>query len=250
MVFPEFYMPLQWVSDVLTFVRKTGITVISGLQYVTYNKQAYNNVALFAPVKTGRYLNAALLVREKNDYAPMECELLAIEKYKCKNQKEPVYQAINCNGIQYGIFLCYEFTDIIARSLYKGKVDIIFTPEHNRDTSYFSNIIETTARDLHVFIAQANTSIYGDSRITGPYGRNDRNVMQIKGGDRDDIIVGTIELGKVKKYQQEEKKKFDEKIQQYLKFDKRKVYENEAKMFAEHELKIAKTSARFRTEGI
>lgn len=250
LVFPEFYMPLQWVSDVLTFVRKTGITVISGLQYVTYNKQAYNNVALFAPVKTGRYLNAALLVREKNDYAPMECELLAIEKYKCKNQKEPVYQAINCNGIQYGIFLCYEFTDIIARSLYKGKVDIIFTPEHNRDTSYFSNIIETTARDLHVFIAQANTSIYGDSRITGPYGRNDRNVMQIKGGDRDDIIVGTIELGKVKKYQQEEKKKFDEKIQQYLKFDKRKVYENEAKMFAEHELKIAKTSARFRTEGI
>lgn len=42
----------------------------------------------------------------------------------------------------------------------------------------------TTARDLHVFIVQANTSIYGDSRITGPFGRNDRNVLQIKGGDK------------------------------------------------------------------
>ncbi len=30
-------------------------------------------------------------------------------------------------------------------------------------------------------------SIYGDSRITGPFGRNDRNVLQIKGGDKDDI---------------------------------------------------------------
>ena len=30
------------------------------------------------------------------------------------------------------LFLCYEFTDIIARDLYKDKVDIIFTPEHNR----------------------------------------------------------------------------------------------------------------------
>ncbi|MDE6566554.1 MAG: hypothetical protein K2K70_02335 [Lachnospiraceae bacterium] len=245
LVFPEFYMPLQWVSDVLAFVRKSGITVISGLQYVTYNNQAYNNVALFVPIKTGRYSNAALLVREKNDYAPMECELLAIEKYKCNDQIEPVYQVINCNGISYGIFLCYEFTDIVARSLYKDKVDIIFTPEHNRDTSYFSNIIETTARDLHVFIVQANTSIYGDSRITGPYGRNDRNVIQIKGGDRDDIIVGTIELGKVRKYQQKERIEFDKRIQEYLGFDKGKVYESEKKLFAEHEVKIAKTSARF-----
>ncbi len=113
------------------------------------------------------------------------------------------------NGIRYGIFLCYEFTDIVARSLYKNKVDVIFAPEHNRDTSYFANIIETTARDLHVFIVQANTSIYGDSRITGPYGRNNRNVIQIKGGDRDDIIVGTIELGKVEQYQREEKIEFD-----------------------------------------
>lgn len=249
LVFPEFYMPLQWVSDVLAFVRKSGITVISGLQYVTYNEQAYNNVALFAPVKTGHYSNAALIVREKNDYAPMECELLAIEKYKCINQIKPVYQVINSNGIDYGIFLCYEFTDIVARSLYKNKVDIIFTPEHNRDTSYFANIIETTARDLHVFIVQANTSIYGDSRITGPYGRNDRNVVQIKGGDRDDIIMGTIELEKVRKYQQKEKEEFNKKIQEYLGLDKRKTYEKERKLFSEHELKIAKTSARFGKEN-
>ena len=176
--------------------------------------------------------------------------MLAIEKYKCNDQMKPVYQVINSNGIRYGIFLCYEFTDIVARSLYKDNVDIIFTPEHNRDTSYFANIIETTARDLHVFIAQANTSIYGDSRITGPYGRNDRNVMQIKGGDRDDIIVGTIELGKVRKYQQEEKREFNKRIQEYLEFDKGKVYEYEKKMFAEHEVKIAKTSARFGKDHI
>ena len=38
--------------------------------------------------------------------------------------------------------MCYEFTDITARNLYKDKVDIIFTSEYNRDASYFSNIIE------------------------------------------------------------------------------------------------------------
>lgn len=245
LVFPEFYMPLQWISDVLAFVRKSGITVVSGLQYVTSGHQAYNNVAIFAPVNTGRYTSSVLFAREKNDYAPMERQILALEKYICVDQEKPVYQMINNRGIDYGLFLCYEFTDIIARALYKDKVDIIFTPEHNRDTSYFSNIIETTARDLHVFIVQANTSIYGDSRITGPFGRNDRNVLQIKGGDKDDIIIGTIELGKVKKYQQDEKVDFGNKIQEYLKYNRKQKYEEEQKLFKEQKIKIAKTSARF-----
>ncbi len=245
LVFPEFYMPLQWLSDVLAFVRKSGITVISGLQYVTCEKQAYNNVALFAPVRTGKYRSATLLVREKNDYAPMEREVLAIEKYKCVDQINPVYQLVKNNGIEYGIFLCYELTDIAARCLYKDKVDILFAPEHNRDTSYFSNIIETTARDLHVFIAQANTSIYGDSRITGPYGRNDRNVVQIKGGDEDDVIIGTIELEKVRKYQRREKIEFEKKINKYLRMKSAGKYKMEKEIFGHQDCKIAKTSARF-----
>ena len=245
LVFPEFYMPLQWISDVLAFVRKSGITVVSGLQYMTSGQQAYNNVAIFAPMNTGKYTSAILLAREKNDYAPLERKILALEKYICINQDKPVYQIISNKGIEYGLFLCYEFTDIVARGLYKDKVDIIFTPEHNRDTSYFSNIIETTARDLHVFVVQANTSIYGDSRITGPFGRNDRNILQIKGGDKDDIIIGTIELGKVRKYQQDEKIGFDNKIQEYLNYNRSQKYKEEQKLFEEQETKIAKTSARF-----
>lgn len=245
LVFPEFYMPLQWITDVLTFVRKSGITVVSGLQYLTSNQQAYNNVVIFAPVNTGRYTSAVLLAREKNNYAPSEKKILALEKYRCTDQDKPVYQVINNKGIDYGIFLCYEFTDIIARGLYKDKVDILFTPEHNRDTSYFSNIIETTSRDLHAFIVQANTSIYGDSRITGPFGRNDRNVLQIKGGDHDDIIIGTIQLGKVKKHQQDEKKELDDTIQQYLNYNKEQKEEKEEEYFEGQNIKIAKTSARF-----
>lgn len=245
LVFPEFYMPLQWVADVLAFVRKSGITVISGLQYVTYNNRAYNNVAIFAPINTGKYRSAVLLAREKNDYAPLERKILALEKYECKDQDKPVYQLINNEGVKYGLFLCYEFTDIMARSLYKDKVDILFAPEHNRDTSYFSNIIETTVRDLHTFIVQANTSIYGDSRITGPFGRNNRNVLQIKGGDKDDIIIGTIELGKVKKYQQNENMKFENLIREYLNCKNNKRYKELKKIFDEEEIKIAKTSARF-----
>lgn len=70
-------------------------------------------------------------------------------------------------------------------------------------------------------------------------------VLQIKGGDKDDIIIGTIELGKVKKYQQDEKVDFDNKIQEYLKYNRKQKYEEEQKLFKEQKIKIAKTSARF-----
>mgnify|MGYP000815850797 CR=1 FL=1 len=82
LVFPEFYMPLQWISDVLAFVRKSGITVVSGLQYMNSGHQAYNNVAIFAPVNTGRYTSAVFFAREKNDYAPMERQILALALLK------------------------------------------------------------------------------------------------------------------------------------------------------------------------
>ena len=187
-----------------------------------------------------------MLVREKNDYAPMEKELLAIKKYCCKDQEKPNYQIISNEGIDYGIFLCYEFTDIVARSLYKNQVDILFAPEHNKDTSYFSSIIETTTRDLHTFIVQSNTSIYGDSRIVGPYGKNDRNVVQIKGGDCDDIIVGTIELGKVKEYQKKSQIEAKDRIEKYLKLGNAERYKKEQEILGQQEIKIAKTSARFK----
>lgn len=69
--------------------------------------------------------------------------------------------------------------------------------------------------------------------------------MQIKGGDKDDIIIGTIELGKVKKYQKDEKVNFDNKIQEYLNYNRNQKYEEEQKLFEEQKVKIAKTSARF-----
>lgn len=245
LLFPEFYLPVEWIAEVMSFVRKTGITVITGLHYMTYRNCAFNNIAVFAPVKTGRYQNSFLIVREKNDYAPMEQQILAIKNFVCKNQDIPNYQIITNDGIDYGTFLCYEFTDIVARSLYKNQIDLLFTPEHNRDTTYFSNIIETTTRDLHAFIVQANTSIYGDSRITGPYSRNDRNIVQIKGGDMDNIIIGMIDLKGVMDYQIGEQVFANNKIDEYLRLDKKKRYEKETKLYDENVVKVSKTSARF-----
>ncbi|MBD5502437.1 MAG: hypothetical protein HDR09_01400 [Lachnospiraceae bacterium] len=246
LVFPEFYLPLQWISDLLSFVRKAGITVITGLQYIVRGNQAYNTIGIFTQIKSGKYSSSCMFIREKNDYAPFEKELLALKGYYCSEKEKSIYTVVNCDELSFGTFLCYEFTDILARGLYKDKVDILFTPENNSDTTYFSNIIETTTRDLHTFVVQSNTSIYGDSRITGPYSRDQRNIVQIKGGDNDSIIIGTIDVEAVRKHRNEERKQLEERIDNYFYADVKTKEENEKRLLEKHEYKISKTSARTR----
>lgn len=248
LLLPEFYLPIQWISDVLTFVRRSGITVITGLQYVVADGIAHNNVVVFPAIKSGKYRNytsSCMFIREKNDYAPMEREILALKGLNCYDQVKPYYQVLQQNGIKYGLFLCYEFTDIVARALYKNEIDMLFAPENNKDTGYFSNIIESTARDLHAFVIQANTSNYGDSRITGPYGKDHRNIVQVKGGDSDNLIIGTLDILGVRRYQKEEKTKQEELLKQYFGMKSRQKYEAEQK-YNDKEPKICRTSARFK----
>lgn len=249
LIFPEFYLPVEWLKELLTFARKTKITIVTGLNYVTFDnnesRRAINNVAVIAPFTNGYYENCFLLVREKNDYAPNEKEILALKKVKCYDQDEPNYQVFYNQGIRYGVFLCFEFTDIVARALYKNKVDIIFAPEHNKDTAYFASIIESMTRDLHIFIVQANTSLYGDSRITGPYDRNHRNILQIKGGEDVGIITGSIELGEILKEQEMAIKDFNKKLEDYFILPSNESDKELDKIISkEKDKKISKMSAR------
>ena len=215
LVFPEFYLPFEWITDVLNFVKKTGIVVVTGIQYICRDEDAHNTIGVFAQVRAGKYKNAIMFIREKNNYAPLEKEILALKGHCCIDQKTPVYSIYNYNGISFGTFLCYEFTDSVARSLYKDEVDIIFAPEDNKDTNYFSNIIDTMTRDLHTFVVQSNNSVYGDSRISGPYGKNLNNIIQIKGGENDSVIIGEIDIKGLRESRVIERNKEEKTLEKY-----------------------------------
>ena len=89
--------------------------------------------------------------------------------------------------------MCYELTNIEYRYNLRGLIDLLIVPELNRDTNYFSNMVEATTRDLHAFVVQVNTSKYGDSRITGPYNSLYKDIIKLKGGEDNIILTGTID---------------------------------------------------------
>lgn len=195
LVFPEYYFPLPWLFDISMFALKNHITIITGMQYITVAGQAYNIVCNFVPSVTGhRFINGFLLFREKNFYAPEEIIELSKIKHICVDQDIPSYYRVSDGKYTYSTILCYEFTDIISRAAMKSKIELLFVPQLNKDTNYFSATVESTARDLHCFVVQANTSAYGDSRITAPYKTEMKNILQIKGGETDVVMIATLNV--------------------------------------------------------
>ena len=135
-----------------------------------------------------------MLFREKNFYAPDEIIELSKINHTCQDQEVPFYYRVNNGKYKYSTILCYEFTDITSRAAMKSKIELLFVPQLNKDTNYFSAIVESTARDLHCFVVQANTSAYGDSRITAPYKTESKNILQVKGGETDVVMIATLNV--------------------------------------------------------
>ena len=220
-IFPEFYMPALWLNDVGKFIKQYGITVITGLQYIVCGKMAYNFVCVIKSTCGKTYFkNIIPFFREKNYYAPEERMDLAALGYKCKNPNKAIYYLLGNGFEKFSTILCYEFTDIASRCIMKGKLDFLCVPQLNRDTNYFSSIVEATARDLHTLVVQANTSKYGDSRITGPYKTDFKDVLKIKGGENEILIVGKLELKQLQDFRADYYDKFEKQIDRCLKCKK------------------------------
>lgn len=202
LIFPEFYFPIAWLMDVATFSVKNKISIVTGLQYLTSDCQAYNNVCTVIPTVTGSHFSTGFLqFREKNFYAPKEKIELSKCGFICKDNDTPVYYIIDNGKYRFSTILCYEFTDIASRANLKAKIEVLLVPQLNKDTNYFSAIVESTTRDLHCFVVQANTSSYGDSRITAPYKTEYKNILQVKGGDNDIVMIAQLNIEDLKKVQ-------------------------------------------------
>lgn len=205
LVFPELYLPSEWLDDIMAFSRKNGIGIITGVKYcyVKESNKLINSIATIIPFRDEKkYKYSAIFIREKNDYAPKELELLRFNKYENPTKDNSFNYIFKWNNISFSVFNCYELTDIRARALLKSKVDIIFAPQLNRDISYFSSIIESTSKDNGCFVVQVNSSHIGDTRIVGPYHSNYSNICSISGGIKDSLHIGRINIKEYKEYKE------------------------------------------------
>ncbi len=199
----EAFVPFEWVSVLASKCASEGLGIIAGIEHMKADKFVYNHSVIILPYKHFEIIpTAVVLFQPKAHYAP--AEIKAIRDCRLKPAKVPngwkrkIYCWKDC---YFPVYNCFEFTDITARSEFKSLADMLVAVEYNRDVNYFNSIVESLTRDMHCYCVQVNTSNYGDSRIAQPTSRVIQNILSVKGGLNETILVGEVDFHRLRESQ-------------------------------------------------
>jgi hypothetical protein len=207
-LFPELAMPapwFEWFGNHLAV--KSGIGLISGITYL--NSQSpnivHNQVWASLPTPIIGFDTAAIYRQDKQRPAHGEEQNLRnfspakVLQPKIKWNTPPV---IWHGDLSFALLICSELTNIAHRTNLRGKVDVLFVAEKNRDLNTFEALVDSAALDIHAFIAQSNSREFGDSRIRAPRKEShEREVARVRGGINDLFVVGKINVKKLREFQ-------------------------------------------------
>lgn len=205
LLFPESFIPLNLLSSLVRYSAKNQVLTITGLEHLTVCGVAFNFVVTILPTEVNGIKDAVVVFRLKNHYSHAE-ELLIHGNHLIVPKPRPYrYDLFNWRNVYFSNYYCFELTNASHRSIFKGKIDLLIGIEYNRDTPYFANIVETTSRDLHVYVAQVNTSQFGDTRLSQPVESARKDLLRLKGGINDTVLVAKIDIKRLREFQ---RKKF------------------------------------------
>ncbi|MDD3122470.1 MAG: hypothetical protein PHC62_03020 [Candidatus Izemoplasmatales bacterium] len=246
LLFPEVSVPLAWIPEIARFSRYSGISIICGIKYDVQEGKVINSVATVIPRRNLiTYKSTSIYIREKNDYSPEERSLIESNKLKCEDSPKSLNYIFNWKGLVFSVFNCYELTDIRSRAYMSGNIDLIFTTQYNKDINYFSSIGDSISRELYCFLAQANSSEFGDTKIIGPLHGRDKIISTISGGEKDSIHIGKVNVESLRKAQ-------DSNTNSYISSIKDNIRENERRLRKKFKqayplTKFASPSARYKS---
>lgn len=201
LLFPESFIPINLLSSIVKYSERNEVLTVTGLEHIKIKSTVFNFIVTILPFEFGGISDAVVVFRLKNNYAPGEELLIKGNHYKAAKPKEYRYDLFIWRNLYFSPFYCFELANVWHRSLFKSKLDLLVAVEWNKDTNYFSNIVESCSRDLHCYIAQVNTSQFGDSRLTQPTESARQDLLRLKGGVNDAILVAEFDLNKIREFQ-------------------------------------------------
>lgn len=199
LIMPEAYTPYEWLPMLARSCARNHLAVITGIEYVKIGKSIFNLTAVILPYEDLYHRSAYITFHLKKHYAPMEIQ--EINGYRLKAVAGKNYELYKWHDCYFPIYCCYELTSIVDRALFQSYADFLVAIEWNRDVNYYSNIVESLSRDIHCYCVQVNSSNYGDSRITKPSRTDEKDIIRTKGGINTTILVGEIDIEKLRDFQ-------------------------------------------------
>jgi predicted amidohydrolase len=105
-------------------------------------------------------------------------------------------------GFCFSVLVCSELSNVEHAAAFRGNVDAVFVLSWNQDLESFEALLDAAALDVHCFQVLVNNRLYGDSRIRAPFReRWRRDVVRIKGGLEDYVVVAELDIDKLRDFQ-------------------------------------------------
>lgn len=201
LILPEVSVPHRWLPMIADESRRKQRLIIIGLEHIRINNICYNLLATCLPFEQNGIKDVVINFRLKNHYSPSETKMILEKGKVIPIPSISLYNLFVWKGVNFANYNCYELADINHRSLFKSKVDLLFASEYNSDVNYFSNIVETVSRDIHCYFVQVNSSDFGDSRITAPKKTESKDILKLKGGENNVVLLGKIDINELRNFQ-------------------------------------------------
>ncbi len=199
-LFPESFLPLSWIKLIDKFSRETLTTIVTGIRYVVYKGAVFNLVATEIPYfDQNMHKQSLIVIRDKNIMPLKERNILHDSGYIIKDKDVYDYVLFKKDNVNFAPLICYEATDIDARSLFKNKTNYIFTIAFNQDVNYFNSIGMSTSRDLFCFYIECNSSKFG-STAYAPYKNKYIPIASDKGNAREHMQIVFTNLNALNEY--------------------------------------------------
>lgn len=218
LVLPELALPRRWFNRLAHKLSHSGVSLIAGLEYLHFGPPSKKTSGPLAGSTAGfvsnqvraslvtdalGYRTHVIYVQEKERPAPdEEANLRTIAGKILAPKDKPRKPVIRHGGLHFGILICSELTNLEFRQPLRGRIDALFVPEWNKDTTTFASLVEASALDIHCFVVQANNRSYGDCRIRAPYYDSfRRDVARVMGGETDYFVIGKIDVHALRAFQ-------------------------------------------------
>ena len=209
-ILPEVSVPHSYLGMMQRFCRRREVGLIFGMEHrlVTHEcpeptdiGTGYNHVVTLLPCRRRRWFKECRThTRLKRHYSPAETQGLLDRRVALPSPMQP-YQLFHWRESYFTVFNCYELANIEDRAQFRSKIDFMVTAEWNPDTNYFANIAESTARDLHCYFVQVNTSQYCDSRIVSPTKTEKMDLLRTKGGKNEAVLIEDLDIVGLRAFQ-------------------------------------------------
>ena len=210
--FPELAMPWRWFMLIAKKLRRYNVSLISGVEYLKSGKGLVRNEAWCSLMYDGLGFPDSVLIKIlKTDPADEERSELK-NRFAYQLDVMPrrgdfcagdiIVHGDGARKLFFSVLICSDLTNIDLRAKLRGKIDALFVPAWNHDVQTFNALITASAFDLHAYVVLCNNGVFGDTRIRAPFeNRYDRDLVQLKGGDYDYYVVGSLDVAAIRRFQ-------------------------------------------------